>query len=441
MPLSAFAVQNYRSFLDRTRIELRPVTLLFGHNNVGKSALMRALPLISASVAGKNGPIDNSSPVLRGGKFADLVSRCGSSPTVEFELAWDDTKGRVARLLLVLREIPSLHGRPVVLVEKLQASDARGSVILELGWVAEKDPEPGVRQMYSLRTGAKSFRGLVQFAGFLPIDDGTLADALPSRGQGTKVLTLIQEVRNRLLSISSSVSWLGSIRVPPQRDEVESIDPPHKLGPDGREALQVLAYDRRTGGKLLEEVSAWYERLFGWRIDVEVISGTDRVRTMLSPLGDPKVRINLADTGEGMSQVLPVLLTCAQARRALPGVRPIVAIEQPELHLHADAQVGLAGHLCSIASAENAPVLLIETHSENFLLGVQLALLNRQLSAASVRIYWVSQSERGLSIVEPVQIDELGRLSGLPPGVFMEAIEQSRHIYRLRQQRQNIQGR
>lgn len=36
--ITAFTVKNYRSFLEETRVELRPLTLLFGYNNSGKSS-------------------------------------------------------------------------------------------------------------------------------------------------------------------------------------------------------------------------------------------------------------------------------------------------------------------------------------------------------------------------------------------------------------------
>ena len=42
MYIQSFTLKNYRSFVDRTTIELRPLTLLFGYNNSGKSALLSA---------------------------------------------------------------------------------------------------------------------------------------------------------------------------------------------------------------------------------------------------------------------------------------------------------------------------------------------------------------------------------------------------------------
>jgi predicted ATPase len=38
MRLTSFSVQNYRGFADRTEVELRPLTLLFGYNSAGFSS-------------------------------------------------------------------------------------------------------------------------------------------------------------------------------------------------------------------------------------------------------------------------------------------------------------------------------------------------------------------------------------------------------------------
>lgn len=42
-PLRGFGVRNFKSFRDRQQIPIRPITLLFGKNNCGKSAMLRAL--------------------------------------------------------------------------------------------------------------------------------------------------------------------------------------------------------------------------------------------------------------------------------------------------------------------------------------------------------------------------------------------------------------
>jgi predicted ATPase len=48
--LSRFTVENYRAFARAQAIEVRPLTLFFGWNSGGKSALVRFLPLLAESV-------------------------------------------------------------------------------------------------------------------------------------------------------------------------------------------------------------------------------------------------------------------------------------------------------------------------------------------------------------------------------------------------------
>lgn len=43
IPLRGFGVRNFKAFRDRQQIPIRPITLLFGKNNCGKSAMLRAL--------------------------------------------------------------------------------------------------------------------------------------------------------------------------------------------------------------------------------------------------------------------------------------------------------------------------------------------------------------------------------------------------------------
>lgn len=50
MTVEAFRLQKFMGFEDSGWIELRPITLLFGRNSVGKSAILRALLLLKQSL-------------------------------------------------------------------------------------------------------------------------------------------------------------------------------------------------------------------------------------------------------------------------------------------------------------------------------------------------------------------------------------------------------
>ncbi|WP_245901015.1 AAA family ATPase [Deinococcus yavapaiensis] len=75
------------------------------------------------------------------------------------------------------------------------------------------------------------------------------------------------------------------------------------------------------------------------------------------------VAVSVRDVGTGISQVVPVLVYAEAEDEKL------VAIEQPELHLHPALQAELADTF--IASAKrNRSVFLLETHSEHLMLRI-----------------------------------------------------------------------
>jgi predicted ATPase len=73
------------------------------------------------------------------------------------------------------------------------------------------------------------------------------------------------------------------------------------------------------------------------------------------------LRLDPSDVGVGISQVLPIVVGAV-----LPG-GSVVAIEQPELHIHPAMQVAL-GDLFIEGATKRGMSFLIETHSEHLIL-------------------------------------------------------------------------
>jgi predicted ATPase len=200
-----------------------------------------------------------------------------------------------------------------------------------------------------------------------------------------------------------------------------------ELSPTGEDAASYLAEDHARQGRLLQHVSAWYEKATGHR--VTLLDEADRFRIVLSPLDNAQVEVDLIDTGEGMAQVLPVLVLIARAIEGYLAFGPTIAIEHPELHLHPRAERELASLFCSLARLRSSRVL-IETHSQNFLLQVQLALLASTLTPEDVIVYWIRELPDGQGVVDRIVFDELAVPVGnaWPPDVFGEELAQAREI-------------
>jgi len=99
---------------------------------------------------------------------------------------------------------------------------------------------------------------------------------------------------------------------------------------------------------------------------VETIAASDADRVTELILRDLRTRtvVSHRDVGIGVSQVLPVLVAAYASRERL------VAIEQPEIHLHPALQAELGDVFLESALGPASNTFLLETHSEHLILRI-----------------------------------------------------------------------
>lgn len=139
------------------------------------------------------------------------------------------------------------------------------------------------------------------------------------------------------------------------------------------------------------------------------------------------IELEPQDIGVGISQVLPVVVAVLHHKTG------IVAIEQPELHIHPAFQVAL-GDLF-IEQSRQCPDLtfILETHSEHLLLRFlrriretdeNKAPENQTLTPAELAIYFIEQRETGISCTR-IRVDEDGDfIDHWPRGFFNERVKE-----------------
>jgi len=238
-----------------------------------------------------------------------------------------------------------------------------------------------------------------------------------------------RDVRRATGAFAAGCRWLGSLRFVPPRERRFPPTRPLTYGAAGAELLDVLAWDAREGDTLPERVSDWYERHFKMRLNItRTESGSETYRMRLGPVGATH-DVDLCDTGEGMAQVLPVVTALYQAAQPASQGPWTLALEQPELHLHLDAQHALADLLCEVAKQPEAPTLLIETHSEGMLVALQLAVATGKLSPNNVIVHIVRSLADGSSVLDTVLFNSLGEPVGpWPHDMFRQVIDDAREL-------------
>ncbi|MEO7317540.1 MAG: DUF3696 domain-containing protein, partial [Chthoniobacteraceae bacterium] len=130
-----------------------------------------------------------------------------------------------------------------------------------------------------------------------------------------------------------------------------------QIVPERSEAMVVAENPYSTRAELLDErglVDAIASRLA--ESGGEILIGLTLIDQQT------QTEVSHRDVGIGVSQVLPILVSAVASKNML------IAMEQPELHLHPALQAELGDVFIESALGENKNTFLIETHSEHLIL-------------------------------------------------------------------------
>jgi len=202
--------------------------------------------------------------------------------------------------------------------------------------------------------------------------------------------------RTALIEVLRGVTWLRARREAPSR----SGTPRGAVGAGWRNP-EGLARQVAADARLRAGVSRWYENHARVRVEVEPL-GPDMERLTLAPL-DGAFAVPFSDAGEGLQATFSVLAALEQLREN----GGLLCVEEPESHLHPRLQRALAASIVDVLVAQPKASVILETHSEIFLLSALTAALNK-LQGGAVQLQWVSLDHAGAARVDAIAIDELG---------------------------------
>ncbi len=408
MSVRAFVLSRVHCFRSEVSLHIAPLTLVYGANNAGKSTLLRAMMLLASSVGrGSPASLDLSCEAARGASFRDIKSRIDSVNEVAFGITFGDGPVKSVKFRF-MEEIDGSHS-----LRDLVCADETGEVF-ELRISVDQLGEYEIIRDKSRMV----WSGNVTFAGIRPEN----VDSVPEPYRQSLI-----RVAKGVSEFHSTLTWLAAIRATvPRKRPI-----PHQAATktmDGAWVLDHLARESMMGKReLLVAVSRELETMFDCALHVDI---DERDALFRGTPGTTQWRFPLADMGEGVTQVLPVIALCCMAERGDLGHEPILCIEQPEMHLHESAEHQLAAFFARITNSAYRPRLVLETHSDILLSALMLEVAEGRLPQENVALHWVSrESSVSESRVDLLQVDARGNPQGWPIGAFGERAALARALF------------
>ena len=195
----------------------------------------------------------------------------------------------------------------------------------------------------------------------------TLLQQLNDQLQLIIIPALINRINQAISLLFNNVYYIKPIRANANRYyRVQGISV-KKVDPDGSNVPMILY---SMSKEKQEKFSKWCLDKLGIGFKVKAHEGHISLMVTI----DKNYEINIADTGYGYSQMLPIILQSwllidkFESEKTMQISETIVVIEQPELHLHPAFQSKMIDIFVSLIEvmnkSRNRIKLLIETHSE-----------------------------------------------------------------------------
>ena len=380
--------RNYRIFSEQQSLRLAPMTIVFGKNNVGKTAVLR-LPLLIQN-AFECGTEDVVTPILSDGS-----------------LLFDDAKDLV-------------YGKANRAVELTMTSREGSS--LDVSFYVENDGT-GARTRLE-RWDLHSDNGELNIS---RSDKGEMLtpDGVPVKFSGIRPEGEFRKERE-LSEFQQSVYYLKAVRESPQRDF--RVFPFKYANIGSMPFYDALVRDSlESQHLLLDKVSEWYERNFDhWKVLVD----KHRAPIYSIMLDNDVVKNNILDTGMGIVQSLPIVIS-AYMEYSSPA---LIILEEPETHLHPAAH-GELSELLALQSGTDRR-FLVETHSQNFIMRLRCMIASGRIDRKDIALYFVDYDKnRRQSILKEVMIGDNGDIENWPSGIFSDSLEEALKLRRAQQDR------
>jgi predicted ATPase len=450
-PRISFRWQNFRSFKDTGCVDVRPITVFIGANSTGKTSLFLPLLLLKQTLASKDRKIalKTTGPIVDLGNYREMVFGHHTSDVMTFSIRFPHSEHEPSRKEAVnpqKAEPGSVSfefscGRQPheIKLKRLLVKDTHGKTLIERKLLASGGYSlhcpSGLNKKFAgaFRAAAprhfifsspfeQIFKNLgsrkskkVEFKFSITREEGKPPSVNPS----LDYLLVMSRIESEIESLLNSVSYLGPLREYPQRFYEASDEVPESVGSRGEKTPEILQL--RKDSEFRHSLTEWLRKFeLAKNIQCESLGrGVFAVRVTGKATA---AEFDYADTGFGLSQLLPLIVQGLHGERG-----SILCVEQPEIHLNPKLQSMLANFFAAVA--RDRKFVIVETHSEHFLLRLRTLIAEKVLRPDQVALYYVEKIGDH-SEARRIIVGEDGHIEpdNWPAGFFEDSMSESLHL-------------
>lgn len=421
--ITRLQLRNFKSWREAD-IEFGAITAFFGANSSGKTSLLQFLLLLKQTVEHPDPTVplfwgDEKSLVDLGG-YLDTVYGHSEAETIQWMLQWNlreptELFGTKATQLRHHAMIDYHNGQARVHTMRYEFKDASvGLRRSENGY----EVEPKGIDLERSRGRPAYIQSPLKCYGF--------PEQAISRYRNADSMAMLNLEFTRLFE---RVYYLGPLREYPRRQYRWSGAKPRDVGSRGEQVIDALIAARtqkavqrrgRKGSLTVEQAVAEQLAAMGMlhRFYLHEVAPDSRLYEVRVQRTSDSPEVSLPDIGFGISQVLPVITLCYYVPQG-----SILVLEQPEIHLHPAAQLGLADALINAVHTRQIQIML-ETHSEHFLLRLQRRIAERMLTPQKAKLYFCEFSRDASQLTE-LQVNDEGEILNYPQDFFADPLEEA----------------
>lgn len=386
--IGSIVFEKYRIFSGKQHLRIAPLTVIFGRNNSGKSAVLRLPMLIRSAMNCEKDDVFEKrerSGVVLCDEYRDVVYGKGNHAVC---LHFIDESGTATVDLKFIAE--NVGGSSHSRIEEISVWNNRTNVITA-----------------SIDDNGK----LVKENGETVVFNGLTPDSEPEK-------SMVKAVYGK---IGMAIDYIGPVRWQPSRFLDLNAHPDGTSGIDGKAAYTYLLNDSQNSlHPLLDRVSEWYKINFGgWRMEVD----NSRMPVYSIELkNDALPGNNILDAGFGIQQSLPVVVAACRKYDE----PTLVIIEEPETHLNSSAHAEIGQLLAMSAMDGSDKRFLVETHSLNLMIRLRTLIAKGVLRKEDVALYYVEYDEqKSNSQLREVTVRENGEVENWPESMFKETLSEA----------------